>query len=150
MAGVKEIGPLETLLSVVEPVKQYNRGRQHPTTMLSPLTSFVDAARPDSEAGRHFAALVTGLLSDAPRFQTNRVEIEQTLTKWRDARPAIEAMIQRSAILRETEPLAVELSELAQAGLESIACLAESKTTDREWRDGRLAVLARAAKPKSA
>src|SRR5262249_56798910 len=72
MAGGNEIGPLETLVSVVEPVKHYNRGVQHPTTMLSPLTSFVDAARPDSEAARHFVALVTGLFAHAPRFQTNR------------------------------------------------------------------------------
>ncbi|MGH9939148.1 MAG: beta-N-acetylhexosaminidase, partial [Blastocatellia bacterium] len=80
-SGGKEIGPLETLVSVVEPVKQYTRGQQHPTTMLSPLTGFVDAARPDSEAARHFAALVAGLLADAPRFQTNREEIGQTLAK---------------------------------------------------------------------
>jgi len=148
MAGGNEIEPLETLVSVVEPVKQYTRGKQHPTTMLSPLTGFVDAARPDSEAARHFAALVAGLLADAPRFQTNREELERTLAKWRDARPAIEAMIRRSAILREIEPLATELSELGQTGLEAITCLVESKTPDREWREGKMAVLAHAAKPK--
>lgn len=148
MAGGKEIGPLETLVSVVEPVKHYNRGKQHPTTMLSPLTSFVDAARPDSETARHFAAMVTGLLADAPRYQTNREEIQRTLAKWRDARPGIETIIQRSAILRETESLAAELSELGQTGLEALACLVGSKAPDREWREGKLAILARAAKPK--
>ena len=148
MAGGKETGPLETLVSVVEPVKQYTRGKQHPTTMLSPLTSFVDAARPDSEAARHFAALVAGLLADAPRYQTNREEIQRTLSKWRDARSAIEAMIRRSAILHETEPLASELAELGQTGLEALACLAESKAPDREWRERKLAVLAQAARPK--
>src|SRR5262249_21341847 len=148
MAGGKETGPLETLVSVVEPVKQYTRGKQHPTTMLSPLTSFVDAARPDSEAARHFAALVAGLFADAPRYQTNREEIQRTLSKWRDARSAIEAIIRRSAILRETEPLASELAELGQTGLEALACLAESKAPDREWRERKLAVLAQAARPK--
>src|SRR5262249_37648112 len=107
MAGGKEIGPLETLLLVVEPVKQYNRGKQRPTTMLSPLTGFVDAARPDSEAARRFAALVAALLTDAPRFQTGREEMERTLAKWRDARPSIEAITGRSG-LREVEPLAAE------------------------------------------
>ncbi len=147
-SGGKEIGPLETLVSVVEPVKQYNRGKQRPTTMLSPLTGFVDAARPDSEAARHFAALVAGYLDDAPRFQTNREEIERTLAKWRDARPAIEAITRRSAILRDAEPLAAELSDLAQAGLEALACLVESKAPDGQWREGKLAILAQAAKPK--
>jgi hexosaminidase len=148
MVGGKEIGPLETLVSVVEPVKHYNRGKQHPTTMLSPLTSFVDAARPDSEAARRLTALVAGFLADAPRFQTNREEIERILAKWRDARPAIDAMTRRSAILRETEPLAAELEALSQAGLEALACLTGSKAPDREWREGKLAMLAQAAKPK--
>jgi hexosaminidase len=147
MAGDKEIGPLETLLSVVEPVKQYNRGQQHPTTMLSPLTSFVDAVRPDSEAARRFASLVAGFLADAPRFQTDREEMERTLAGWRDARPAIEAISARSG-LREAEPLAAEMSELAQAGLEALACLVESKAPDGKWREDRLAILAQAAKPK--
>jgi hexosaminidase len=147
MAGGKEIGPLETLVSVVEPVKQYNRGKQRWTTMLSPLTGFVDAARPDSEAARHFASLVAGFLTDAPHFQTNRQEIERTLAKWRDARPAIEAITRRSG-LREVEPLAAEFSDLAQAGLEALAYLAESKDPPGAWREGKLAILAQAAKPK--
>jgi hexosaminidase len=147
MVGGKEIGPLETLVSVVEPVKHYNRGQQHPTTMLSPLTGFVDAARPDSEAARHFAALVAGFLADAPRFQTNREEMERTLAKWRDARPAIEEITRRSG-LREVEPLAAELSDLAQAGLEALACLAESKDPDGQWGEVKLAILQQAAKPK--
>ncbi|HEY8459581.1 MAG TPA: family 20 glycosylhydrolase [Blastocatellia bacterium] len=147
MAGVKEIGPLETLVSVVEPVKQYNRGKQRPTTMLSPLTGFVDAARPDSEAARRFASLVAGFLADAPRFQTNREEMERTLAEWRDARPAIEAITGRSG-LREAEPLAAELFELAQAGLEAVACLAESKTPDGRWSAVKTAMLQQAAKPK--
>jgi hexosaminidase len=148
MAGVKEVGPLETLVSVVEPVKQYNRGRQRPTTMLSPLTGFVDAARPDSEAARRFAALVAGFLADAPRFQTGREEMERTLAKWRDARPAIEAITGRSAILREAEPLAAELSDLAQAGLEALAYLAESKIPESQWGEIKTAILQQAAKPK--
>jgi hexosaminidase len=148
MAGGKEIGPLEILVSVVEPVKQYNRGRQRPTTMLSPLTGFVDASRPDSEAARHFAALVAGFLADAPRFQNGREELERTLAKWRDARPAIEAITGRSAILREAGPLAAELSDLAQAGLEALACLAESKTPDGQWSEVKTAILRQAAEPK--
>jgi hexosaminidase len=149
-AGGKETAPLETLLSVVEPVKQYNRGQQRPTTMLSPLTGFVDAARPDSEAARHFAALVDALLVDAPRFQADRDKVAQALVRWRDARPAIEMSLRRAAILRDAGPLAVELSELAKAGLEALDCLAESKAPAAGWREEKLALLSEAAKPKPA
>src|SRR5262249_25832913 len=116
--------------------------------MVSPLASFLDAASPDCEAPRPFASLVAGLLAHAQRFQTNREEIQRTLARWRDARAPIEAIIRRSAILRETEPLAAELSELGKTGLEAIACLVESKAPDREWREGKLAILSQAAKPK--
>src|SRR5262249_33634594 len=83
-----------------------------------------------------------------PRFQTNREELERTLAKWRDARPAIEAITGRSAILRDAEPLAAELSDLAQAGLEALACLAESKAPDGQWGEVKMAILQQAAKRK--
>src|SRR5262245_8751438 len=50
LTGTKEIGPLKTLVSVVEPVKEYRRTQAHPATMLTLLTRLIDAARPDSEA----------------------------------------------------------------------------------------------------
>src|SRR6266850_3224184 len=49
LANSENIGPLRTLVSVVEPVKEYRRYQMRPQTMLSPLTGLVDAARPDSE-----------------------------------------------------------------------------------------------------
>src|SRR4029078_7789167 len=41
LAGQKEIGSLKLLVSQVEPVKEYRRGEQRASTMLSPLTGFV-------------------------------------------------------------------------------------------------------------
>src|SRR5687767_10221718 len=46
LAQGRDIGPLQTLVSVVEPVKEYRRNQQRPQTMLSPLTGLIDAARP--------------------------------------------------------------------------------------------------------
>ena len=72
--------------SVLEPVKD-TTGPGDPTTMLSPLTGLVDAARADSE-GPEFAAMVDGLLKDAPRFQSRtRNAFSDTLYRWRDIRP---------------------------------------------------------------
>src|SRR5205807_10343316 len=112
LAGTKEIGPLRTLVSVIEPVKEYRRGQQRPSTMLSPLTGLVDAARPDSEEARRFATMVDGLTSDAPRFRLYAEEIQLTLTQWRDAGPQLNAMIERAPALREAQPLATDLSDI--------------------------------------
>ncbi|HKP11177.1 MAG TPA: family 20 glycosylhydrolase, partial [Blastocatellia bacterium] len=101
LAGTSEIGPLRTLVSVVEPVKEYRRNQGRTATMLTPLTRLIDAARADSRAGRQLAALVDGLLADVPTFQRNQERLRMTLAEYRDVRPALEVMIDRSPVLRE-------------------------------------------------
>ncbi|HYY57537.1 MAG TPA: family 20 glycosylhydrolase [Pyrinomonadaceae bacterium] len=150
LAGGKETAALQTLVSIVEPVKEYRRNQQRPQTMLSPLTGLVDAARPDSEAARKFASLVDGLLSDAPRFESGSREIRDALTGWRNAGPELAAMIDGSPALHEARPLAADLSEIGTAGLEALSFLTRGVTPSAEWRDARLAALEQAAKPKAA
>src|SRR5205814_735320 len=75
LAASENTGPLRTLASIVEPVKQYRRYQQRPQTMLSPLTGLVDAARPDSATAREFNSNVDAFLADAPRFAFNRSEL---------------------------------------------------------------------------
>jgi hexosaminidase len=149
MARTKEIGPLKTLASLVEPVKEYRRNQGRTATMLTPLTRFIDAARPDSEAGRRFAALVDDLLSDAPVFRRNQDRIKIVLSEWRDIRPALDAMIDKSPVLREAEQLPRDLSEIGTAGLEALSYLAADVAPPDGWRDAKMAMLEQAAKPKA-
>lgn len=150
LAGRGDIAPLKTLVDVVEPVKVYRRGRLQPSTQMTPLTRLVDAARPDSTAGRRFAAVVDGLLSDAPNFRTERERAVQILSEWWNLRPAIDEVIAASPILRQAEPLAKELSELGAAGLEAINSLISDNEPAAIWRSEKLALLNRAAAPKAA
>jgi hexosaminidase len=150
LAGGRDTAPLQTLVSVVEPVKEYRRYQQRPQTMLSPLTGLIDAARPDSDAARRFASQVNALLSDAPRFEAHAMPLRGTLTQWRNAAPELEAMIDRSPALHEARPLARDLGELGAVGLEALSYLSRGVTPSAEWRDSRLASLGAAAKPKAA
>jgi hexosaminidase len=150
LAGGKDVGPLETLASVVEPVKEYRRGQQRPATMLTPLTGLVDAARPDSEAARQFARMIDGLLSDAPRFQTYSQDLKDALTRWRDAEPALSTLMEKSPALFEAKPLAKDLSDIGTVGLEALSYLSSGVAPTIQWRDARLAALDQAAKPKAA
>jgi len=149
LTRTNEIGPLKTLVSVVEPVKQYHRSQTHPATMLSPLTRLIDAATPDGRAAREFDRLVDGLLSDAPFFRRNREQIRVVLTRWRDVRPSLEVTIDRSPILREAEQLPRDLSDIGVAGLEALAYLAADVPPPVEWRTAKLAMLEEASKPKA-
>jgi hexosaminidase len=150
LAQGKDVRALQTLVSVVEPVKEYRRYQQRPQTMLAPLTGLVDVARPDSEAARRFTSLVDGLLSDAPRFELRSQEIQNMLTEWRSAGPELEAMMDGSPSLHEARPLAKDLSEIGAAGLEALSFLTRGVAPSAEWRDARLSLLEQAAKPKAA
>ena len=135
-------------LTIVEPVKEYRRNQQRPQSMLSPLTGLIDAARPDSDAARRFAATVDGLLSDAPRFEAHSQQLRNTLTQWRNAGPELETIIDRSPALHEARPLAKDLNELGTTGLEALSFISRGVAPSPEWRDARLAALDRAASPK--
>jgi hexosaminidase len=148
--GRGDIAPLHTLVSVVEPVKQYRRYRLRPQTMLSPLTGLVDAARPDAEAARRFNALVEALLSDAPRFDARAQQIRNALAEWANAGHELEGMIDRSPALHEARPLAGDLARLGATGLEALSYISRGVAPSAEWRDARLAALEQIAKPKAA
>ncbi|HEV7905232.1 MAG TPA: family 20 glycosylhydrolase [Pyrinomonadaceae bacterium] len=150
LAGGRDTAALQTLVSVVEPVKEYRRYQQRQQTMLSPLTGLIDAARPDSDAARRFSASVEGLLSDAPRFDDRAQQLRSTLAQWQSAGPELEALIDKSPGLHEARPLARDLSALGAAGLEALSFLTRGVAAPAAWRDARLAMLDEAAKPKAA
>ncbi|HKS09048.1 MAG TPA: family 20 glycosylhydrolase [Pyrinomonadaceae bacterium] len=145
-----DIGPLKTLVSIVEPVKEYRRYQQRPQTMLSPLTGVVDATLPDSEAARKFAWMVDAFLADAPRFQLYRSELGQMMADWQTSGARLEPLIDRSPSLKEVRPLAANLSVLGETGLEALSYLTLGAPPTAEWRTASLLKMDEAAKPYGA
>lgn len=145
-----DIAPLRTLVSIIEPVKEYRRYQVRPQTMLSPLTGAVDATTPDSDAARKLAQMVDAFLADAPRFLVYRAEITKTLDDWQSASVSLDAFIDQSPALKEIKPLAKNLLGLGATGLESVAHLKLNSPATAEWREMRLAALDEAAKPHGA
>ncbi len=146
----EDVGPLRTLVSVIEPVKEYRRYQMRPQTMLSPLTGVVDATTPDSEAARNFSWMVDQFLDDAPRFELYRADISRTLDDWQASGVSLEPIIDRSLALKEIKPFAKNLSDIGGTGLEAVSYLKLGSLPPPEWRDSRLANLDEAAKPKAA
>jgi hexosaminidase len=145
-----DIGPLKTLVSVVEPVKEYRRYQVRPQNMLSPLTGVVDAATPDSDAARRFSWMVKEFLEDAPRFQLYRSELTQMLGDWQNSGASLGPVIDRSPALREIKPLAENLTQLGGTGLQAISYLKLRMPPPKEWRQMSLAKVDEAAKPYGA
>ena len=145
-----EIGPLKTLVSIIEPVKEYRRYQQRPQTMLSPLTGVVDATTPDSEAARKFTWMLEAFLADAPRFQLYRSELGQMLSDWQTSGATLEPIIDRSPSLKEVKPLAANLSVLGETGLEALSYLKQGVPPPQEWRTASLLKMDEATKPYGA
>src|SRR5690349_4546952 len=145
-----DIGPLRTLVSILEPVKEYRRYPQRPQTMLSPLTGVVDATLPDSEAARRFASMVDAFLADAPRYQLYRAEISQMLTDWQTSGATLEPIIDRSPALKEVKPLALNLSVLGKTGLEEVLYLKLGLASAPDWRTAAQLKMDEASKPSGA
>src|SRR5215510_2901640 len=145
-----DIGPLRTLVSVIEPVKEYRRYQQRPQTMLSPLTGVVDATLPDSDTARKFSWMVSEFLNDGPRYQLYRAELSQMLAEWQTSGVSLGPMIDRSPALKEIKPLAQSLSQLGATGEEAISYLKLGMPPPREWRDASLTKIDEAAKPYGA
>ncbi|HEX6715541.1 MAG TPA: family 20 glycosylhydrolase [Pyrinomonadaceae bacterium] len=145
-----DVGPLRTLVSVIEPVKEYRRYEVRPQTMLSPLTGVVDAATPDSETARRFSWMVKEFLDDGPRFELYRPELSQMLAEWQTAGASLSPVIDRSPALKEIKPLAQNLTQLGSTGLEAISYLKLGMPPPRQWREQSLAKIDEAAKPYGA
>jgi hexosaminidase len=150
LAQRRDSAPLHVLVSVIEPVKEYQRFQQRPQSMLSPLTGLIDAARPDAEGARRFNSSVDALISDAPRFEMRSADLRHMLTRWRDAGVELEPLIDASPALSEARPLAADLSRLGTIGLEAVSYLSRGVAAPAEWRDTRLASIEQAGKPKAA
>ena len=146
----EDIGALQTLASIIEPVKEYRRYQIRPQTMLSPLTGLVDAVPPDSETARTFTMMVDGLLSDAPRFELYQDDLNRILASWHDSGVALNPILDRSPALEEVRPLARSLTDFAVMGKEALAYLKSGTTPTTEWRDANLAKLSEGAKPSGA
>jgi hexosaminidase len=148
LAGTSDTVTLRTLVDLVEPVKEYNRGRLHPQTTLAPLTRLVDAARPDSQAARLLAGKVDALLGDAPRFELYRNQLHNIFAGWRDLDPGLDRMIEASPALQNAGPLAQDLEEMGRIGLDSLSFIASGNSVPQGWKQAKLEFLASAAKPR--
>jgi hexosaminidase len=122
-------GPTEALrgiVDLVEPVKNYNRGRRAKFTSQMALNRIVDAARPESDEARGFGLAVDRLLANRADRDA-RDAIVAALTRWqvfaRDVQPSMSA-----PLLREAAPLVQHVAALSGFGLRAVEAL------EKKWK----------------
>ncbi len=141
----QDISALETLVSVIEPVKEYRRYQQRKQTMLDPLTGLIDASQADAKGAREFNKMIA-----AKNFAADAARLKMIFQKWRDDGMSLQKTIENAPALAEAKQLAVDLQSLGEIGSELISIVESGKSSSAELRDGKLKMLDEIAKPKAA
>src|SRR5262245_1030774 len=139
---------IKNLVDVIEPVKGYKRGAMQNATQITPLTRLADVARPDSAAARELAKAMTGRLYVKSGDEVDRVTA--MLTSWGYVGHSLPNLIKQSPIMDEALPLAKDLEEICEIGLQAIKYLNYGNVPPDEWRASKIARLEAAAIPKAA
>jgi len=133
----------ETLSAVVEPVKDYERGKTQPYSTQTQLNRFVDAVSPESNAGREFNILAQQAIQDP----NSRLELRKWLKRWRDNDSQLQPFLSSSSSLQELHPLSQNLSILGSIGVEVLDNIESGNPVAADKRNRQLAAMEEAAKP---
>jgi len=143
----QDIEALGTLLSVVEPVKIYQRHFQGVKyTSYSPYTRCVDAARPESMTARRFTKMLNELVETGN--MNNIAAIGADLQLWRANHAKLVKIIALSPILGEMESLSADLAAISEIGLKALDYAQKGKKAPAKWVTESLEACKKAKAPR--
>ncbi len=154
-----DIGPLKTLVDVLEEVKYYDRftyifqnAYQDPEKILYlpdiELDKVVDAARPESFPAREFGIQVENFLAE-PDPETME-KIQGQLMIWQQNHQQLDPLLENDPRLAEIRPISLALSEMAGAGIEALKMMANQQSLDPEKYSEIQSLLSESAQQKAA
>jgi hexosaminidase len=144
---------LRTLAAVVEPLKDYRRGKFQPgSTQSMPLDELADWSRPDSAQARAFnSAADRWLFAPGVLDPKGAASLNARLEAWQAAGElAAGAPAAANPIAQARAGTARSLAAISRAGLEAIAALVTNVPLTPEQRAADLAALEEAAQPTAA
>ena len=149
LSGTQQIGPLQILASVLEPVPFDTRAHMQHANQLTPLNLLVDALPPDPPS-RHKLELITAAYLRKPAPGTpEESELTADFNSWIASEPEILRLMGTSPLLAQAEPRAQQLAELGAVGLEAVSYLSSGLPATAGWKAARLALLDEAEKPQA-
>jgi hexosaminidase len=140
LAANDPVEPLKTLADVLEPATFGQRIRTHKYTQRTPLNRLVDAARPESETARDFAALVDRM---------DRVQLRIWLTRWRDNDARLRPTLEKSALLAEDILVSEALRRASAIGLQALDYMERNERPPDAWIAEQRAFLEALRKPEA-
>jgi hexosaminidase len=131
---------LEVLVSVLEPLKIYERNQGDTMyTVFSPFTKLADVATPDQAVPRIFNKQVDSFL------QTQSLDVEKNIVEklalWKDNDTQFKIMLRNSPVLEEAASLSVNLSFLASTGLEAVQLIHDHSKPNTGWLQQKQSII---------
>lgn len=149
LAGSEQIGPLQVLASVLEPVTFDQRAHMQHPNQLTPLNQLIDALPPDPPSRHNFELLMRTYLQDPATRLQEKVELSADFKVWVAAEPGILRLMAGSPALVPAESRAQQLTALGAIGLEAVSYLSSGVPAAAGWKAEKLAVLDEAEKPQA-
>jgi hexosaminidase len=131
-----DIRSLQTFASALEPVKGYERHRNHYGASSS-FNRLVDAIPPESDAAREFRDEVDRYLSSPTPIEADR--LRKQLAAWSENAAAVRPVLESNSLLTEELPVADGLTTLCRVGGEALTYAGAAPPAD--WKQRTLAAL---------
>lgn len=140
---------LRKFVNTVEPVKIYERAgsREVPYRSLSPFTRIVDAAQADAPESRKFNALVEKYLAD--RDKATFEQMDALLNDWIQNSNELKPMIDASPVLKEIDPVRVDLVNCSNITREALKMISKKKKPSESWMNSARETIKTAKKHKA-
>jgi hexosaminidase len=150
-ATPEEFAALQTLVDVLEPVKDYTREQTatYQASSATPLNRVVDTASPDSDVARHFDNAVTAFVSGSCKDSATAVQLRTWLQKWQVNDAALQSLAQKSSFVKEVAPNSQDLSAVAGIGLTALDAIAKGAKLSDDAKAQATAKIADAGKGKA-
>lgn len=149
----KQLATLETFATAMEAGALGVRARAAAgkITQPSPLTTFADSIKMESDPARVFADTIEAwLFTGGPRDAALATRAAAQLDAWRDASSAVaQEFSSRSPRLAELTDTAKSVAVITALGRNLLAAVTDGKTHDDAWAQAHFAALARAGQPNN-
>jgi hexosaminidase len=150
LASTEQIGPLRDFAEAFEPVSFGERSQTQHTTQLTPLTSFVDAVRPDPPI-RHQLEIASRNLLGATGNAEESVEARRTLQGFFQSVAGsiapVQALMNAEPRLQPLRTRAEQLAGLAAIGLQAVQYVSTGDLPPPQWKEHSLTQIELAKKP---
>lgn len=150
-ASLTDQAALGTFAEAFEPVSFHDRYEEQHTSQLTPLTSFVDAVRPDPPIRHRLELAARTFLADPHGSSAQVIAARQQLTAFfqsvGNAVPGVRQQMLASPRLQAIQPRIDQLPALTLAGIEATLYLSSNAPAPTGWKARNLALLEAAKKP---